>query len=134
MSVPRKHRLHSFTQHPPVGCRLYLGHGPTENTGAPLLFFWLVRWWFWAERSEPRKLGAIALHSTEYQAPRSRREEGTEKPERRNGKQAGRRGKVPREGTVSKQEWLPVKYCREPGTWVWKEATVSDISDPFEQR
>ena len=79
MSVPRKHRLHSFTQHPLVGCRLYLGHGPTENTGAPLLFFWLVRWWFWAERSEPRKLGAIALHSTEYQAPRSRREEGTEK-------------------------------------------------------
>ena len=79
MSMARKHRLHSFTQHPLVGYRLYLGHGPTENTGAPLLLFWLVRWWFWAERSEPRKLRAIALHSTEYQAPRSRREEGTEK-------------------------------------------------------
>ena len=39
---------------------------------------------------------------------------------------------MPREGTISKQEWLPVKYCRESGTWVWKEATVSDNIRPLQ--
>ena len=45
-------------------------------------------------------------------------EEGTKKAEGSNGKQAGRRKRKPREGIVSKQEWLTVKYCSEPGTWV----------------
>ena len=61
----------------------------------------------------------------------------TERKEQKNQKDAmvsklGGEKRMPREGTISKQEWLPVKYCRESGTWVWKEATVSDNIRPLQ--